>query len=441
MKKKYFFLTLLVIAALVGGYLLFYKHAPKYTATTSADMVVMVDKKRAINTAIWEYVTQPKLWDFSSSKDDKDERVNWKDALTLPDYLFAFHEAGQPNNTWHTTLEINDKQDFEKYLVQENFKAVPSQPNVYQKDSGNLYIGVFKNTVLLSNANEVTDVAKVYSQLFNKAEQLADTLFSKLKDKATHVSFYAKKGTSLKQDVFGTLHYAKNKITLNTALSPLDAYTFKNENLSTDTAMLNVQFAQPNFNICNLLDSAANQKFKNLINVPAQDVLLPSNTAYSLQLQQFVNKIDTAITYEYDDDFNQVEKKTITTNREPQFTLNILGNNGQQLLQNLQKNKVVEATAAGNLFTSIPFAKTYASTTAQGLVLQTAATTKKNTANNKAVFFSHVNCKTLLPELGKYLNQNITSQLQDVGALQILAQEKNGVINIVATADIIIFKK
>jgi hypothetical protein len=436
MKKKHIALIIVSIAAAIGGYILFYKHAPKYTTTQTADVVIMVDKKRAINTAIAEYLTQPSLWSFSSGSDDpKDDRVDWKDAFTIPDYLFLFHEPSQGNNEWHTTLAINNKEDFEKYLKQESFKPLPNHPNIYQKDSGNVFIGVNNQHVLVSVTNNPTNAQQVYTQIFSNKQQLTDSVFTQLKKSAKHISFFAKQGNLLNAPVYGTIHYSKNNFKLQTSITPTIAYTFKNENLSTDTAMLNVQLAQPQFNICNLLDSAAQQKFTNLLNVPAQAILLPTNKAYTLQLQNFANITDTAITYEYDDNFNQVEKKTITNNREPVFGINIIGNNGAALLTNLTNNKVIEPTAKGALFTSIPLAKTYATSSSNGLQLSTEGYKPNNTNTIQAVLFAYLNSKTLLPELGKYLKPDVVDALKDVENIQITATAANNTVAITANVN------
>ncbi len=421
-KIKTWIFLIIAVAALWGGYVLFYKSTPKNMATTTADAIVMVDVKKAMQTGVWEYLCHPSKWKIDwSSDENKDTTLNWKDAVKLPDYITLFHEKNEDWGIWHTQLLVKDQGDFLRFMQQNKFETVGT--NIFKSDSLKITVTKDGERVFVSSSNDLNAVNVIHKRLTIGKEDIKPEILDQLKMLGKHVSAFFAKGNTLAADAFASLQYSNNNIELTSSFSLLAPYLFNSIELpQAKDQMISAAFAQPQFDLAAALDSNAQVKFKNLLNVTAQSTLLRSNNYMALSLQKFAEKTDTAVTYTYDDDFNAIEKKEITKNNEPVFGIVINGPGADSILTNWELQKVIESNTKGKLFTSIPFAKSYCTVSPKQLQIATPDYISNNIAKEPCIFVCSIDVKKLYPNIEKYLPPDAQNILQKIIAIDVKAK-------------------
>ena len=309
MNKKKWGLLLLAALLIFGYYKLFYKTYSENAVAQSADCIVAVDVKRITNTVIWNFLTTPSQWKGISFSSKKDSAISWKDMVELPDYLLAFHARNQPANTWHMLLTIKDKVTFEEGVAQFNFQKL--MPDKYVNNEAGIQLLVYDNKVLITTASDTLNqyTAPVIEELFTKKLFVAKENLEKVIDLKSHVGLYFTPFGGLPTGAILAANFDKEKINIDGECSPAAQYSFEEYDFSfAENALLNTGFTQPSPAIYNLLDAAAKDKISKSINLNVDSLLAPGNVAYHLNLIDIKKRIDSAVSYTYDDEFNQVEK-------------------------------------------------------------------------------------------------------------------------------------
>lgn len=104
------------------------------------------------------------------------------------------------------------------------------------------------------------------------------------------------------------------------------------------------------------LPESTHQKFKKLTTLSLDSIANKWNGAMEFNLSSFTEKSDTIVTYEYDDDFNKVEKKGVQKVITPNVTLAL---QGEELCDYLNKKEVMKRVENDTVLTLMPLLTTY----------------------------------------------------------------------------------
>jgi hypothetical protein len=430
-KKKWALLVLLGL--LVFGYIkLFYKTYSETVVAKSADCIIALDVKRIANTVIWNFITTPRLWKVPSVSKSGKAEVSWKDMVEVPDYVFAFHIKNQPANSWYAVLQIKDENDFAKGLIRYQFEKTNTDEYV-SKETG---IRIFKkeNKVLVSGTTaENNDAAQVADELFNKKSYASKEIFAKVIDAKSHLAIHIAPNSFLQQDGMVTANFDKQKIEISSTLIPNTQYSFAENNFSfSDSSLLALGFTQPSPAVYALLNDSSKNKISKALSINIDSLFLQSNKYYCLNLLGIKPRVDSAITYTYDDDFNKVEKVVVNNVEEPAFNFTIAGDSVVNIYNHWKRNGTVNQTDTGELFTAIPFVKSYCYLKNKNELNITAANYQPvaNNTNNNCIFFLNMLFSKIPPSLLKYLPGNVQNAIANIESLQIMAQKNNNQVNL-----------
>jgi hypothetical protein len=425
-KKKW--ALLLLCGLLIFGYIkLFYKTFSETAVPKSADCIIALDVKRTTNTIIWNFITTPSQWKTPSvSKSDK-SGVSWKDMVDIPDYVLAFHSKGQPANIWHTLLHVKDENDFAKGLVQYHFEKKNTDEYV-NKETG-IRILKKENKVLISNAVfENIYAAQVADEIFIQKTYIARETLAKVIAAKSHLAIHVAANSFLQQDGIVTANFDKQKIEINSTLTPHTQYSFTENNFSfSDSSLFALGFTQPPTAVYALLNDSSKINISRAFNINIDSLFLQSNKHYSLNVTAITPRVDSAITYEYDDNFNKVEKVVVNNVEEPALNFTIVGDSVINIYNHWKRTGNVNQTDTGELFTAMPFVKSYCHLKNKNELNITAANYSPIAMNlsSNCIFFLQMLFFKVPPSLLKYLPGNIQNSIANIQSLQFSAIKNN----------------
>jgi hypothetical protein len=427
MNIKRWALLVLCIVLIVGYIKLFYKTYNVNTVVKNADCIVAIDVKRITNTLLWNIITTPSQWKtgniFSRSKK---KEISWKDMIEIPDYIFAFHVADQPVNTWYVVLKIKDGEEFNTGLQNYHFQKLDSNEYV----SNDMGIRFFKsgNQVLVTsqpteNNNYLTTVADA---LFSKKSFVEKKLLDKAIAAKSHLAVYIAANIFLAEDGIIKANFDNQKIEWQGEIKPRQQYQFSTYNFPVSSgALLNAGFTQPGNAVYHLLDSAAANKISKVLNVNTDSVFRQDNHWYGLDITAIQSRTDSAITYVYDDDFNKVEKIVVNNIIEPAYSFSIGGDSVKAIYQYFLHHNKLEQTDAGQLFTPVPFVKSYCTIVNEKLLaINAAGYSGKTDLNRNCIFFVNMAFDKMPAGLLNYFPAELVKVISNVESFKLIANKK-----------------
>lgn len=431
--KKKWILLVLFILLVAGWFKFFYKTWTNESVPENADCIIALDVKKITNTLIWNFITTPSQWksgDWFSS--DEEGKVSWDDMISLPDYVFLFHLPGEPDNAFYTVVEINDKKDFEKGLMQYGFEKTATGSFI-SKETG---IEFIRNgdQLLVGNAAiwDKTNLQKAAAALFVQKEVIGKSWLKNLIKEKSH---FALSGMLFAGSHIFAGHYDMKAnfddeslhISVDLGIKAVEffhSYKFS----YSDTSMLSFGLTQP-YNGFGAYDhQSAWQGISNVFNFSIDSLLLRTNKHYQLDVTGIYPRTDSAISYSYDDNFNLVEKVIVNKVEEPVFNFTVTGDSVYNIYDYWNRNDKLEKSGDSSLFTPIPFARAYCSLQSKD-TLTIATNNYTKTAHNKTIsctmFLRFVITKAP-SSLLNYLSPELVNLLKNIESVEAVMTAQKG---------------
>jgi len=433
-KKKWGILILLIIL-LAGYFILFYKTYSVNTVPKTADCILALDLKAVRNTIIWNTITSPEQWkkiSFSSTG-----KTSWKDMVVIPDYVFVFHVAGQPLNAWYTVLEIKDKQQFKKGLANYHFEQQSDSnkfPVYVSKELGVAFVQDANRLLVANPAVKDKNLIKLVSEeLFSKKQYISNDVLVKNTNTGSHLTVQITPGHFLKEPAIITADFDKNSIVVDGTLSPQKDFAFSENKFSyPGRSLCATGFVQPSASTYSLLPASAKASISSALNFDIDSLLLPGNAYYNLDITGIRSRVDSAVSYSYDDNFDPVEKVVLNNVWEPSFCFTTFGKNTKNIYDYWNRNGKLEQTATGELFIPMPFVKSYCSQQNENELLVASADyrPKDDIRSVDGIFFLHVLLTALPPELSRYLPDDMIKATENIESMELVARKEGTQIKI-----------
>lgn len=430
MNKKRWALTLFGILLVAGYIKLFYKTYSEKVVVENADGIATLDVKRITNTVIWQYITTPSLWKMGSLFSASD-KVSWDDMVKIPDYVFIFHIKEQPAKAWYTVLQIKDRTDFEKGLVQFQFQNRPGTKEYFSTQYGIEYIQNGEQLLVGNLAVEDKQyIRQAADLLFIQQKYINKETLQKNIDAASHFSFQLNQASGIKE-MMVTGNFDKHSLSLEAAISPSAPFTFSSnifKYVSGDVCALG--FTQPPANLYKSIPDSVKLKASRLLNFDIDSLMEPGNHYYQLDVKGIKTRLDSAISYEYDNDFNQVEKVVVNNVDEPSFKMNVSGFNVSGIYSYWKNNQKLEETPEGALFTPMPLVKSYAELESPTDLSITSNNYKRELrdATFNGILYLHLSLSKIPASVLKYLPDNIVHTTSNIESADLSVKNGRGKI-------------
>ncbi len=436
MRKRKIALFFLIAALPAAGFFLWYKSFNKNQVAASADIIFTIDVKKNRNTVLYHYLLHPSQWNAGSVFNrKKDTALNWQDAVTLPDYLVIFHSKGQPLTAWYCRLTIKDEVVLNKLLPAFHYIKGTGQTGLteWHNDEDGIAIIQKENSLLIGTAAKNKQwLNAVATELFTGrqfiAQQTADTILSA----KSHFSIFCTRNYFLENDVLLKGNLTNGRMRIN-GFAKINSGCTLDESMVhiADSSLLSMAFTQPPDALYKAVPAKIKTSLSAWMNFNVDSLFLSANKQYFLDVTSITARQDSAIGYGYDSNFNKVEKVIVNTVQEPSFACIITGKGPAQIFNYWQRNRDIETTVAGNLFTPVPFAKTYVHVLNDSLLLATenyAAPQKVRTEKAVACFSF---CANLLPQgVTALLPDKATLLLKQINTCLIIVKKENGLLKI-----------
>ncbi|MEY8758363.1 hypothetical protein [Chryseobacterium tongliaoense] len=325
MKRNKLIVLFIFLFALVFYFVFFHKDKTLKFIPENADVVVLLDVKKIGGQYIYSLAAHPSLW-FEEKK-KKDDKNSLRDSgLKIPDFLQVFHLKNSGYSDWYSVIEVKDHEKFLAFLKTRKF--INKGKNIFQKDR--LFLRINGENCILGTSDLAFD--NINQQLFRSSGKKNLNADQFIDDTVGSISFISGKNIrnfsiELNADDIEIKNTSKTKI-FNSILTAAEQ----------KTRFLEVE-----------LDAANVKTLTGFFNKSFRDSSEINYIKASAELEQ-VN--DTIISYGYDDNFNEVEKKTYQKIIQPNYVIELQCKASEKTWEYFQNKKWINPQ---NQFTIIPF--------------------------------------------------------------------------------------
>ncbi|QXU48169.1 hypothetical protein KYG33_15400 [Chryseobacterium sp. D764] len=325
MYKKKIIVPLVLLLAIAVYFVVFYKNKNLRYIPENADAVVLIDIKKVTGQYLFSLATHPSHWSGSKAKGKSSGSL--KDSgIRIPDFLQIFHLKDTKFSEWYSILELKDSQKFITFLKKQNF--VDKGNNRFQKDQ--LFIMINGDHCVAGTSDLAFE--KIQKNILKTSSNPVLDADQFIHNTAGSISFISGKKI---QNFSIELHDNEIEIKNNSNPEILNAVASK---LQNGNHFLELE-----------LDKVNIRNFSRFFNKSIAD---SSRAIYFKAIADLEQVNDTIISYEYDDNFNEVEKKTFQKITQPNYTLDIKSDDPQKTWKYFKSKKWVNSE---NQFTAIPF--------------------------------------------------------------------------------------
>ena len=321
-----------------------------------------------------------------------------------------FHLENQPVTQWFAVAKIENETEFEKAIIKKNFIKDPLNNGMssYYSKSMKLLVITHSNQILVSKVpeNQKPIAVKTAEVLFLKKLFLDVKKIEKTIGTTNAVTVWIKKNSLLEDDGILNLRLEDHEITVNGQLQFKSKYKKEWQFAQNPEALFSLGINFEMFQNQNQFKQNSVQINK-MIGFDLDSILAHNPTKTELLFNEIVEKKDSAISYDYDDDFNPIKKVVLHTSREPSFYFSIQTDDSQKVYNYL---KTQDAIDKNQVFVNFPLAPTKTFVRNNTLTLE---------ANPK----KQVSSKSSKPKMG-YLQMHF-NQLRAKDWRFIIAKNKN----------------
>ncbi|MCE3075263.1 hypothetical protein [Chryseobacterium gwangjuense] len=322
MKKKLIVLVVLLFVTTI--YFVFYhKDKTLKFVPENADVLVLIDVKKCTRQYISSLAMHPSQWLKEKNKNENVISIQ-KSGVKIPDFLPIFHIVNTKFSEWYSVVEIEDEQKFLNYLKQQKF--IHKGKNRFQKDQ--LFLTIDGKKCIIGTS----DLAfkNISNSIASKKENYPVTSF-------IHGSL-------------GSISFISGSRTRNFSIElNADDIEIKDELNAKDFHTVISKLQQKESFLETELDSKNLGNLTSFFNKNFVDSSQITHVKATADLEQ-VN--DTIITYGYDDNFNEIEKKSFQKIIQPNYVMALQSSDPQKTEQLFQHKKWINTQ---NQFTAIPF--------------------------------------------------------------------------------------
>ena len=360
MKKKLFYVFLLLLVGLGITYLVRYQMGTCICKSIPKDAVaaVLINARNIEKHFLHDVLTNPMSYLRSDDRPANDEKTKAPKAPTaknskpsppslleciqVPKFALLYNQKG----SWTSSqISIKDKEKLITYLNLNGYKSA-NNDNVYSKDNINVVLDAGKLQLIYSSEKvPSTNITKSNNEFLEHGNEMFEALLAGDSDmvyadqNGQHINLSFDSGTI---NIDGLYEFD--------ILKP-STRVLADKSMGEISALLDVEA------LSNQLSTSQKKAFSNYSKLNLDSLALTWNGSVNAALHDFSTTVDTVVTFDYDDDFNKVEKRTVSSSTVADFGI-MMGMDSIGM-NYLKRKKAIVPENGKDVLAIMPLVKTY----------------------------------------------------------------------------------
>jgi len=406
--RKFFKITAAILVSLLIFFVAVFKYrqyqANQISIPGNVTAVLKVSVDEVLKTLAANMISNPGFYLKSSDNQKTSIKKNkLASGVQIPASIYFYAIQNQPATAVFSRFDLKSYPDFETFLTATlRLKISRRQQgiNIATSSLGNVVICYNTEAAAMVVSGEVVNFDAVLIDVLkqNKFVKLQESRFNAIKASTHHIAYRDNKNSFSADFVTGAINFDADLSTpvIVPAANPKHS-TFNNE--STASIWMDAAFA-----------TTLNKTYRFKNTTIERDSLLKYYHGYmDFEWTNSTSQTDSIITYEYNDDFEKIEKVSLQKKEIPNFTINVAAD-AKGLRSYLSRQKMINLDS-GTVDKSIfPLYKTFIGGNNQDLLLGTNSDLKINPRKETSkdflalnVNFSKLNAQLNLPVASRYL--------------------------------------
>jgi hypothetical protein len=324
MKKVIIWLGLVLLILLLVGFGVFYfrqEQSYKQNIPRNITSLTQVSIDGLLKSIVWNAITNPTYYIKINKRRKEKRKQALHTGLKIPANLFFYTVKNKSNSTYFTSLSIDDHSVFRQFTHQildiNDYHVYDQDKNMHwaRSKDGKVSLAYLKDRLAISYSATSDNTLEVLRNILhqkNSQKVKESSLFSRLNNKKEHIIYVSDSSTLIANFNAGELNLqGLVRSSMLIGKKKLRSKKF------ADNSLIKLWLAA---DIAPFIKK--NEQFFNRHHVPADTLLryYGSYLDFEWKNQQIVQR-DTIITYDYNDDFERVEKRSIREERVPEIYL------------------------------------------------------------------------------------------------------------------------
>ena len=337
----------------------FHKTFDKKCIPKNADAVVILDVKNMRNYFAYSILQNPTEWPSIAKTSGIKKRLDLSNfGIEIADYYSFFHVENQPVHRWFVVAKIEDVSIFNQALVKAHFVKTKINQTLFGYYSKSLKLLILQDCkeilCCLNAANLQQNDIQIAENLFRKHRYFDFKKIEKSIESSNALTIWIKKNNMLQDDGIINVALGEQEITARGKLVWKSEYQKTNVFIQNPNALCSFGINFGMIRNQNLFRRHLKQ-INSIVGFNINSILAHHPTKTEFIFNGMVEKKDSAISYQYDEDFNPIQKVIVHYSREPSFFFSIQTDTSSKVFAYLKSQKVIDNH---QVFVNFPLAVT-----------------------------------------------------------------------------------
>lgn len=318
---KFLKITAAIILLLLVFYFGFFKYrqiqANRVSIPASTQALFKINVDELYKTIALSYLKHPRQYSGADKKGLKEKVAELNTGLKIPANIYLYSLKAKAKNAFFSRLEITDSLAFNNFILKK-LALIKKDAHFFQSADSTFCLLSNQTTAVLAFTPSKESVKTTLEEILAQKNmvKISDSKFEPMANLADHLSFQDAENLSRINFTDGKINISSELVNRWIEPAPQPRHRILNPE-STVSMWLNGKF-KPALSKKNVTVSSS---------AFSKDNFFRFYKGYlDFEWTNTVKQIDTVITYEYNDDFEQVEKKITREQKIPGISLNMSAN-------------------------------------------------------------------------------------------------------------------
>lgn len=382
--RKFFIWSIAIITIVMVAIFFYINHKAKLAASipVQAKQIVCIDIQNIQKSLLTDVLMN---YDEYFKKDSTENRIKGfkSSSIEIPNYIIGY-SLKNAKQVFYFPFSYKDSIQFNQFLSLNNAQF-NSNSGLYGF-SNNINISCRSNRGLLIVGNSASIEQREITSYYRQLDRIPLTaaLFKTLSNSKNHATIIDR-SSFFKDSALLAINFNSESITIEGGgelSKKMDVKTVSY--IANDKALGKFTFNFPQELAANQfgkLSDAVKNKIKRKTGFNLDSIYNYYNASGAIILNDFLRITDTAVTYVYDDDFNEIEKLKIDTTFIPNITSQLFKRNTGGLAY-LVNDSLIKNISGDNKLVAIPFLNLLVSDSSSSLILTNGGSVNTTKANS-----------------------------------------------------------